>query len=178
MSQYRERVESIYLIAIVLSIAGGLGASILRLPPLIGFLAAGFIMSALGLEQIPFIDYIAELGVTTLLFTIGLKLNPHDIARPRVVGTATAHAVVNTIVFAGLFALFAIVGWTGLLYIGIAASFSSTVFVCRSWKSIAAAARRWGVFPLVCWFCKTSLRWVFLWCLLVPPRSCGHCFCL
>lgn len=67
MSQYRERVESIYLIAIVLSIAGGLGASILRLPPLIGFLAAGFIMSALGLEQIPFIDYIAELGVTTLL---------------------------------------------------------------------------------------------------------------
>ncbi|MHC9789538.1 cation:proton antiporter [Corynebacterium diphtheriae] len=129
MSQYRERVESIYLIAIVLSIAGGLGASILRLPPLIGFLAAGFIMSALGLEQIPFIDYIAELGVTTLLFTIGLKLNPHDIASPRVVGTATAHAVVNTIVFAGLFALFAIVGWTGLLYIGIAASFSSTVFV-------------------------------------------------
>lgn len=130
-------MESIYLTAILFSIIGGLGASALRLPPLIGFLAAGFAISMTGLEEIPFIDHIAELGVTTLLFTIGLKLNPRDIAGPRVIGTATGHAVANTAIFAVLFGLAAFLPLrelagldpTALIYIGIATSFSSTVFV-------------------------------------------------
>lgn len=48
---------------------------------------------------------LAELGVTVLLFTIGLKLNPRDMVQPRVVGTAAGHTVTNTVVFAGVFAL-------------------------------------------------------------------------
>nr|WP_198028634.1 hypothetical protein [Corynebacterium freneyi] len=43
--------------------------------------------------------------MTVLLFTIGLKLNPRDMVQPRVVGTAAGHAVTNTVVFAGAFAL-------------------------------------------------------------------------
>lgn len=130
-------MESLYLMAVLFSIVGGLGATVLRLPPLIGFLGAGFAISAIGVTEIPFLDSVAELGVTTLLFTIGLKLNPRDIAEPRVVGTAAGHAVTNTAIFAGLFALLGLLplaalaglGGTALLYIGIAGSFSSTVFV-------------------------------------------------
>ncbi|MBP2333146.1 MULTISPECIES: cation:proton antiporter family protein [Corynebacterium] len=130
-------MESIYLTALLFAIVGGLGATILRLPPLIGFLGAGFAINAVGIDQIPFINVLAELGVTVLLFTIGLKLNPRDMVQPRVVGTAAGHAVTNTVVFAGVFALLGLLpvaslaglDFTGLVYVGIAASFSSTVFV-------------------------------------------------
>lgn len=123
--------------ALIFSILGGLTASVLRLPPLIGFLAAGFAVSTMGLDSIPGIDIIADLGVTTLLFTIGLKLNPRDIAGPRVVGTAVGHATLNTLIFvlifglAGIFPLshFAGLSLEALVYIGVATSFSSTVFV-------------------------------------------------
>ncbi|MFL0446589.1 cation:proton antiporter domain-containing protein [Corynebacterium xerosis] len=130
-------MESLYLTVTLFSIIGGLGATILRLPPLIGFLGAGFAVSAVGVTEIPFIDVLAELGVTVLLFSIGLKLNPRDIAEPRVIGTAAGHAVTNTALFAvvfgvlGLLPLAALAGMDarGLIYVGIAASFSSTVFV-------------------------------------------------
>lgn len=130
-------VDSLYLTALLFAIVGGLVAALLRLPPLIGFLAAGFAISEIGLEEIPFVDNIATLGVTTLLFTIGLKLNPKDIAEPRVIGSATIHAVANTAIFAVLFAIAELLPITeldnlsarALIYIGLATSFSSTVFV-------------------------------------------------
>ncbi|MEJ5928987.1 cation:proton antiporter family protein [Corynebacterium sp. H128] len=130
-------MDTLYLIALLFSIVGGLAASLLRLPPLIGFLGAGFVVSAIGLQQIPFIDVMADLGVTTLLFTIGLKLNPRDVAGPRVIGSATGHAIANTLIFAVLFGLASLLPFAelsgldlrSLIYIGIATSFSSTVFV-------------------------------------------------
>lgn len=130
-------MNSLYLTALLFAIIGGFVAAMLRLPPLIGFLGAGFAISAIGLDSIPFVDNMAELGVTTLLFTIGLKLNPRDIAGPRVVGSATGHAVANTAIFAVIFGLasflplkeLAGLSFSSLIYIGIATSFSSTVFV-------------------------------------------------
>ncbi|WP_047240676.1 cation:proton antiporter family protein [Corynebacterium epidermidicanis] len=130
-------MESIYLIAVLFSIVGGFLASLLRLPPLIGFLGAGFAISALGLDHIPAIDIFAELGVTVLLFTIGLKLNPRDIARPRVVGSALGQAFANTVIFTVVFSLIGLLPLAGLaglefkalIYLGMATAFSSTVFV-------------------------------------------------
>ncbi|WP_156191935.1 cation:proton antiporter family protein [Corynebacterium kalinowskii] len=130
-------MDSLYLTALLFAIIGGFVASVLRLPPLIGFLGAGFAISAIGLESIPFVDNMAELGVTTLLFTIGLKLNPRDIAGPRVIGSATGHAVANTVIFAVIFGIASLLplreltglSLTSLIFIGIATSFSSTVFV-------------------------------------------------
>ncbi|WP_250506929.1 cation:proton antiporter [Bowdeniella massiliensis] len=55
--------------------AGGLAAIALRLPPLIGFLATGFLLNANGIEKLPGLDVAAELGVTLMLFAIGLKLD-------------------------------------------------------------------------------------------------------
>lgn len=130
-------MDTLYLTALLFAIIGGFAASVLRLPPLIGFLGAGFAISAIGLESIPFVDNMAELGVTTLLFTIGLKLNPRDIMGPRVIGSAGGHAIANTLIFAVIFGLASflpLLELTGLdlkalIYIGIATSFSSTVFV-------------------------------------------------
>ncbi|MBL0712561.1 MAG: cation:proton antiporter [Desulfosarcina sp.] len=52
----------------------GFGIRQIGLPPLIGFLAAGFVLNALGAEGGTFLQEIADLGVTLLLFCIGLKL--------------------------------------------------------------------------------------------------------
>jgi predicted Kef-type K+ transport protein len=44
------------------------------LPPLVGFLLAGFVLNAAGAEGGNFLRITADLGVTLMLFTIGLKL--------------------------------------------------------------------------------------------------------
>lgn len=59
----------------IYAFAGGLLAMILRLPPLAGFLAAGFLLNYSGYTLTPTLEAVANLGVTLLLFTIGLKLN-------------------------------------------------------------------------------------------------------
>ena len=64
------------------------------LPPLVGFLAAGFFINFIGpgfgmpVETGPILDYVAELGVLLLLFTIGLKLKLRQITEPQVIGGA------------------------------------------------------------------------------------------
>ena len=45
------------------------------LPPLVGFLAAGFVLNSMGIVAGEVLQIITDLGVTFLLFTIGLKLN-------------------------------------------------------------------------------------------------------
>jgi glutathione-regulated potassium-efflux system ancillary protein KefC len=129
-------VEPAYLIA---PFVGGLAALAVRLPPLVGFLAAGFVLHALGYTQTDALTTIANLGVTLLLFTIGLKLDVHTLLRREVWGTATAHMIVSTGILVGVLALLKTVGiallagtsWANLMVIGFALSFSSTVFAIK-----------------------------------------------
>lgn len=124
---------------IALAFAAGMVAQLLRLPPLLGFLAAGFALNALGFERTPTLDAIANLGVTLLLFTIGLKLDIRTLMRGEVWGSATLHIVGSTLLMAGaLFilktlglAMAADLGWTALVLLGFALSFSSTVFAVK-----------------------------------------------
>ena len=78
---------------IALAFAAGFAVQLVRLPPMVGFLAAGFALNALGFERSPALDTIANLGVTLLLFTIGLKLDIRTLLRAEVWATATAHIV-------------------------------------------------------------------------------------
>lgn len=118
---------------------GGLLAMSVRLPPLVGFLAAGFVLHALGYQQTELLSTVADLGVTLLLFTIGLKLNVRTLLRREVWGTATTHMAVSTGVLFCLLSLFKLVGlallagtgWESILLIGFALSFSSTVFAVK-----------------------------------------------
>ena len=54
------------------------------LPPLVGFLVAGFVLNAIGVEGGGALQTISDLGVTLLLFTIGLKLKIKSLLRPEV----------------------------------------------------------------------------------------------
>ena len=60
---------------IVTAFVLGLAARFVGLPPMVGFLAAGFVLNAMGVEGGPGLDRIADLGVQLLLFSIGLKLD-------------------------------------------------------------------------------------------------------
>lgn len=62
----------IYLLAIFVA---GLVAIVLRLPPLVGFLAAGFVLNGMGVPKIDGLEFISDLGITLMLFAIGLKLH-------------------------------------------------------------------------------------------------------
>ncbi len=126
--------------AILLAVlVGGVLAGLVRLPPLLGFLAAGFVLYPLGVQAPPALSTLADLGVTVLLFGVGLKVDLRSLVRREVWLTSTVHAVVSTAVTAGLLGLLAVLG-VGLaaegglrswLLIGFALSFSSTVFVVK-----------------------------------------------
>ena len=59
----------------------GFAATRIGLPPLVGYLAAGFTLHALGYETTGALETIADLGVLLLLFGIGLKLRPSTLAK-------------------------------------------------------------------------------------------------
>ena len=71
---------------LALAFCFGLIAQQLRLPPLVGFLISGFVLQAMGKNGGPVLDVIANLGVTLILFTIGVKLRLRTLARPEIWG--------------------------------------------------------------------------------------------
>ena len=117
----------------------GLGAKQIRLPPLVGYLAAGFVLYAVGVDPGEVIDHFAEMGVTLLLFSLGLKLRLGTLLRPEIWGTTFLHMTATTLAFALGLPLLAAVGvplLAGLdfktaLLLGFALSYSSTVFAVK-----------------------------------------------
>lgn len=137
---------------IALAFVFGLLIRTLGLPPMVGFLAAGFMLNALGAEGGEFLQAMADLGITLLLFTIGLKLKLKSLARPEVWGTATLHmgavslltgAIVFGLSYTGLPLLSDLSIGTALL-IGFAMSFSSTVFAVKVLDELGATNARHG----------------------------------
>lgn len=127
--------------ALLLAIAFGFGliAQQLRLPPLVGFLISGFVLQAMGKEGGPILDGIANLGVTLMLFTIGLKLRIRTLARPEIWAGTSLHTsfvlLIFTPVILGVAALFGHglgMEWQTALLLAFALSFSSTVFAVKS----------------------------------------------
>ena len=129
------------VVAIYLVITFGLGglAMAVRLPPLVGFLTAGFVINALNVEEVPQLDTIADLGVTLLLFAIGLKLDIRILLRREVWLTTSAHMVISVVLGTIAMWLFALIGVSMLAgqslktiaLLAFALSFSSTVFVVK-----------------------------------------------
>ncbi|MDO4607271.1 MAG: cation:proton antiporter [Bowdeniella nasicola] len=95
--------------------AAGLVAVVLRLPPLIGFLAAGFILSGYGVEKIAGLEVAADIGVTLMLFAIGLKLDLKALLGKEVWLTATAHMLLAVLTGAGFIALLSVWGIASVL---------------------------------------------------------------
>ena len=102
------------------------------LPPLIGYLVAGFLLFGGGYTSGPVIDELSQAGVTLLLFTIGLKLRVKSLLRPYVWAPATLHMLVLSVLLGlALYALPIGVPLAAALLIGFALSYSSTVFAVK-----------------------------------------------
>jgi len=112
----------------------------IRLPPLVGFLAAGFILSAMGFASGAVLEKVSDLGITLLLFTVGLKLNPRTLMRPQVWAVAGVHTSVVVLLFAsGIYGLvligapfFSDLDIKSTFLLAFALSFSSTVFAVKA----------------------------------------------
>ena len=123
-------------IAFVLGFAGRQ----VGLPPMVGFLLAGFVLKGLGFEAGPTLGQFADLGVILLLFSIGLKLKIETLLRPEVWAGASLHMAITILVF-GLFIfalavtgvhLIAGLDMTTSALVAFALSFSSTVFAVKT----------------------------------------------
>ncbi len=117
----------------------GLGAKSFNLPPSIGYLIAGFVLHFLGYQANDNLQALADLGITLMLFTIGLKLNIKDLIKTEVWFGSLAHTTVwlaVTLIFIKLLAVASIAFFTDLdlhtaALIAFALSFSSTVCVVK-----------------------------------------------
>jgi predicted Kef-type K+ transport protein len=135
-------LDTWYLDATWISVAfiGGLLARKINLPPLVGFLIAGFALNFAGFNSGGVaLEAVSNLGVMLLLFTIGLKLNFRSLLAPEIwLATSIQMTLMSLffglvifgLSFSGLY-LLANIDLSTALIIGFALSFSSTVFAIK-----------------------------------------------
>ncbi len=128
------------LIFITAAFITGFIALKINLPPLVGFLFAGFSLHLFGFHSTDTLSILADLGVTLLLFSIGLKLDVKTLFAKEIWLSATLHNLFSTFFFTfallglkllGISLLSDITAFQ-LLIFGFALSFSSTVFAVKS----------------------------------------------
>ena len=126
---------------IALAFGLGLGVRQLGLPPLVGYLLAGFFLNVLAhygytkLDDRAVLEHLAHLGVLLMLFTIGLKLRLKNIVRPEVMGGGLLHLGVVSLLFAPLLYVLAAQPWREVLILALALGFSSTVMAAKALES-------------------------------------------
>lgn len=179
-----------------LAFALGFGSRLIGLPPLVGFLATGFVLNAVGMASGEVLQKLADLGITLLLFTVGLKLNLKMLLRPQVWAVTSLHTGLVIAIFGlGIFGL-SLAGaplFSGLdfglaLMLAFALSFSSTVFVVKNLEEKAAMKSLHGriaigvlvmqdlaaVAFLAASTGKLPTAWALLLFLLIPMRPLFH----
>ena len=126
------------VICISFAFVFGLAVRRIGLPPLVGFLGAGFALAAFGADLgLPaktesVLDHVAHLGVLLLLFAVGLKLRLGQITQTQVLATALIHSVLTTALFGFGLHILAGLNWTEALLLAVALSFSSTVYSAKT----------------------------------------------
>jgi len=105
------------------------------LPPLIGYLAAGFTLSTLGYETNDILKEIAHAGVLLLLFSVGLKLRLSTLLRREILAGSLLHMSISVglvyLVFITTTQLDSMIA----LMAAIALAFSSTVVAAKVLES-------------------------------------------
>jgi len=148
----------------------GFGIRQLGLPPLIGYLAAGFLLNLYGVRMTPGLQEIADLGVTLMLFTIGLKLNIRDLLKPEIWAGTISNASLWTFLFTGLTLFlgtmsapfFSDLTWQSAAMLAFALSFSSTVCVIKMLEESGEMATRHGRFAIGILVMQDVIAVVFL----------------
>jgi predicted Kef-type K+ transport protein len=124
---------------VVLAFVFGFLAKQVNLPPLVGFLTAGFVLNYFDVEATDRLHQLSEVGIILLLFSIGLKVQLKKLFEPQVWGVATLHMLCVIILFGlGIFGLslmgfgyFGDLDFSTSMLLAFALSFSSTVFAVK-----------------------------------------------
>ena len=123
--------------ALLLAVAAAVGIIALRLrqPLLVAYIVVGILLgpSALGwVTAHDQVDLLAQIGVTVLLFVVGLKLDMHVV---RSVGQVALATGIGQIVFTTVigFAIAMALGMVPLtaIYVAVALTFSSTIIIVK-----------------------------------------------
>lgn len=184
---------------IALAFILGFMARLINLPPLVGFLVTGFVLNYLGITGGETLQKLADLGITLLLFTVGLKLNLKVLIRPQVWSVTVLHVAIIIAAFGGLIFALALISvplFSELdlrisLMLAFALSFSSTVFVVKTLEEKGEMKSLHGriaigilvmqdlaaVIFLAASTGKIPSLWALLLFLLIPLRPLFHHFC-
>jgi CPA2 family monovalent cation:H+ antiporter-2 len=158
-------------LALGAAFVAGLFAAKLRLPPIVGYLAAGIAVGPFtpGLSADPELaPQLAEVGVILLMFGVGLQFSLRELwaVRAIVVPGALAQIVIATIVTAVVAPAW---GWTygaGIVF-GLAIAVSSTVVLIRALTDVGLLDSAQGRIA-VGWVIVEDLAFVLILVLLPP----------
>ena len=139
-------------IPLLIAFIFGFACKIIKLPPLIGFLISGFVLNAMGYSLNDSLTTIANLGITIMLFSIGLKLNIKDLGKTEIWFASLAHALmwIITVCLVILLLINLSLPYISDLtiqqaaLIGFAFSFSSTVCVVKILEESGESKTRHG----------------------------------
>ena len=131
----------------------GLIARQFGMPPLVGYLIAGFVLYASGIRISETISNFSEMGVTLLLFSIGLKLSVGSLLKPQIWAVASLHMLITIVILTmGIYLfglsglpLFSDLNLSMMILIAFALSFSSTVFAVKVLEEKSEMAAIYGI---------------------------------
>lgn len=109
----------------------GLIVKTVGLPPLIGFLVAGFILNIYGFQTSETLEFISHNGVLLLLFSVGLKLRLKTLVRFEVLAGSLLHLFAMSMVFIGLLLAISGLDKQTMIILAVALCFSSTVVAAK-----------------------------------------------
>ncbi|MEY4722936.1 MAG: hypothetical protein RLZZ324_449 [Candidatus Parcubacteria bacterium] len=133
---------------IVCSALAGALMQALRLPTILGYIFVGAIAAPLGflsLQSVPMLDSLAEIGIASLLFLVGMEMRLDQMRSYGKVAlfTGLGQIAVTSVVGYGLVRL---LGFAPLpaAYIAVALTFSSTIIVIKLLSEKSALDTRYG----------------------------------
>jgi len=131
-------MNSIYQeFALLLMVSAVIGAIAVRLrqPLLVAYIIVGIVVGPALFGWVGAhdqIDLLAQIGITVLLFVVGLKLDLHHIRHIGPVALATGLGQLCFTILFGFFLILALgKGWLEALYLAVALTFSSTIIIVK-----------------------------------------------
>ena len=104
------------------------------LPPLLGYLVGGFILSTFAFKSSPAIDHLSHTGVILMLFTLGMKTRLKNFLQPVVAVSALLQIIISVIFLTLIFSVIGMSAGFSLsqsILLGILLGVASTVVAAK-----------------------------------------------